>query len=240
MLLAGCEAELASGVSPDQANAMIVTLDAQRIAATKDRAEGDVERYAVRVARSDEGRALSILRAAGLPRNDDPGFAEVFAEASLVPTASEERARFTAALGGELARSVERLPGVIDARVHVAMSDPSPRPFGEAREAPRASVLARIEENAHLDENAVRSLVAFAIPGMRTEDVAVVIAEVPAAARGASALERVGPFAVASGHATTLKTLLGASLALHALLAALLVFATRKRGHLEKHDKAAT
>ena len=58
-----------------------------------------------------------------------------FAQASLVPTATEERVRAAQALSGELSRSLERLEGVLDARVHLSLPD--------AREAPLDGSAAR-------------------------------------------------------------------------------------------------
>src|SRR5690606_28919827 len=99
--------------------------------------------YRVLVASDEVAAALSVLRAEELPRAPEPGLHDVFGRASLVPTATEERARLTAALGGELARSVESIDGVLDARVHVALPDASELPLDVAPPRPRASVLVR-------------------------------------------------------------------------------------------------
>ncbi len=223
----GCDAVLETGLSAEQADRVVVALDEASIGASKEASEGG-EGYDVHVAASDTGHALAVLRAAELPRREDPGIDDLFAEASLVPTITEERARFTAAIAGELARSIETIDGVLDARVHLAVPEARLRAYDAAPEAPRASVLVKRERGAHLDERAVRSLVAFAVPGMRVEDVAVVTIDA-APAQERATLSRLGPIAVGSGSLFTLKAIIAVSLAVHAALAIVVAMLLRNR-----------
>jgi type III secretion protein J len=235
--LAGCEATVASGLDEAQANAVVVALEGDGIGASKEASAGtsDEARFDVRVPADDVGHALVALSSAELPRDDEPGIAEVFGEGGLVPTATEERARYVSALGGELARSIEGIEGVLDARVHIAL--PEPRDFALDQEAPRprASVLVKKRAAAAaIDETQVQSLVAFAVSGMQRDDVAVVIVEVPTPAASQSTLTRIGPIAVTHGSAPILKGVLGGAFALDAILALALVFVwMRKRRELE-------
>ena len=122
----GCQAELAGGLSENDANAMIVALDRAGISASKHAEAGsEPPAYVVSVGPDDVADALAVVRAEGLPRAIEPGVVEVFGEGSLVPTPTEERARFMAATSGEIARSIEAIDGVLDARVHVAVPDTS-------------------------------------------------------------------------------------------------------------------
>ena len=230
--MAACSAEIESGLSQEQANEVIVALDTHGIAATKEREDqgGDEASYTVHVATDDSGRALRTLRARSLPKRPEPGLSEVFGESSLVPTATEERARYAAALSGELARSVEAISGVVDARVHVAIPDTQNFALDDAAPKARASVLVKYQAGSSFDARAIRALVAGAVEGMRDDDVAVVGVRAAALPRGTPSLVHVGPIAVTRGSAFALKAMLAAALGLHLVLAlCLVVVLSRKR-----------
>jgi type III secretion protein J len=222
VVVGGCQAELERGLDEEQANAIVVALDAHGIGATKEAEPGggDAPSFVVRVASDDVAPALAVMRAEGLPRQRDPGLEEVFGEGGLVPTATEERARWTAALAGELAQSIERIDGVLDARVHLAL----PHAAGLALDAPRplarASVLVRHRgDTPPHDESAIQRLVAGAVQDLAIEDVAVIAVPSPPPPGSERQLIQVGPFSVGRGTASSLKVTLGALLGTNVLLA---------------------
>jgi len=222
---AACEATIASDLSEGQANAIVVALDTQGIGASKEPSVGTGEGWDVRVPNDDVGPALSVLRALDLPREQAPGLAEVFGEPTLVPTATEEQARFLAAQSGELARSIESMDGVLNARVHLAIPAGRDFAFDEERPLPSASVLLRTEAGATVSEASVKALVAGAIPELSPEAVAVVSDEAAPAAPRQSSLVQIGPIAVTQGSAPILKAVLGGALGLLASLALALIIA---------------
>jgi type III secretion protein J len=237
----GCEADLERGLDETQANAIVVALDAHGIGATKEAEAGggDAPTFVVRVAPDDVAPALAVMRAEGLPQHSDPGIAEVFGEGGLVPTATEERARWTAALAGELAQSIERIDGVLDARVHLAL----PRAEGLTLDAPRprarASVLVRHRGDvAPYDELSIRRLVAGAVQDLEPDDVAVVGVPSPPAAAAERQLGRVGPFWVARSSATDVKLAFGALLGTNVLLAIGLALAFARAARLARPASA--
>lgn len=245
LVASGCQAELERGLDEAQANAVLVALDEQGIGATKaaEVGAGDEPSFVVSVAPDDVAAALAVLRAEGLPRRDDPGL-ELFDEGSLVPTQTEERARMTAAISGELARSIEAIDGVLDARVHLAL----PRSEGFALDAPRprarASVLVRHRgATPPYDEAAVRRLVAGAVEDLAMDDVAVIGVPAAPAGSGERQLSQVGPFSVSRGSATGLKVALGTLLGSNVLLALGLALAfarsARLRREAQPDDKSA-
>jgi type III secretion protein J len=241
VLVCGCQAELASGLSENDANAMIVALDRAGIGATKETEAGsDPPAYVVRVGPDDVADALAVVRAEGLPRSVEPGVAEVFGEGSLVPTPTEERARFVAATSGEIARSIESIDGVLDARVHIALADTSSLVFDAPRPPPRASVLVRYRGDvAPYDESAVRRLVAGAVDGLDEASIAVVGVATPAAPPVSERMTHLGPISVTRGSATTLKLVLGGMLGSNLVLAAVLaVVLTRRRQKAEADAEA--
>ena len=130
------------------------------------------------------------------------GLAEAYAGGSLVPTPTEERVRYQAALSGELARLLEKLDGVAEAQVILSDTgrDPLTVSLDPAApvEAPRAAVVLRLLPGAAAPPVAdVQKLVAAASPGISAESVTVALASTrPAPAP--PALAHVGPFAVAA------------------------------------------
>lgn len=232
LLASGCDATIASGLDEEQANRILVLLDSSGIGADKDRiaAGGEDIRWEVRVANHDVGRALSAMRAADLPRTREPGIQEVFGEGSLVPTATEERARYAAALAGELARSIEAIEGVLDARVHVAIPEARDFALDDEPPRPRASVLIkhRVGDAPH-DRAAIQALIAGAVHGMQAEDVAVVAVPGAPPPEGVASIVRVGPISVTEGSSFALKIVLGVAFALNLVLAVSLILLWMRR-----------
>lgn len=224
--LVGCQSALIDGLSEEQANQVLVALNAGAIAAKKvahARPDGDVS-YRVDVGPEDLARALSLLRAAEVPARPTQGFKETFGTPGLLPTATEERARYAAALSGELERSIESIEGVVDARVHIALPEShmalldGPPPKG------RASVMIKQKRGAvPVDETAIRALVAGAATELEPAAVAVVKLIAPAQASAVPELVRIGPIAVTRSSASTLKAIAAAVFLLDIALAVALI-----------------
>ncbi|HET6150441.1 MAG TPA: secretion protein [Polyangia bacterium] len=240
---AACSTNLLHGLDERSANESIGALEHAGIATDKVAEEGGATTFTVRVARQEAARALDLLRSLGLPRDRRHGFAEVYGQPSLIPTASEERARYLDALGGEIERTLETADGVVSARVHLVLeeSDPlaaDPRP----RTAARAAVLIKARGGrAPLPESDVQRLVAGSVPGLDPAAVAVVVTSAPDLADGAgpdAALTAVGPLRVASGSRTTVVGALVAGLVALAGLAALLLLTARKLATLQRDRQA--
>src|SRR5262249_11471815 len=153
--------------------------------------------FTIVVGRGDAARAFGLLESRDLPRSGQKGLAETFGGGGLLPSAVEERARLQAALASELERTLEAVPSVRAARVHLALPEPAP-PGESGRARPTASVLLKAASSGGLPltEADVRRLVAGAVHGLQSADVSVVIAPLPTEG-GAPALDRIGPVRVA-------------------------------------------
>lgn len=177
LLLACCSAEIERGLNARSASQVATALERAGIGATL-QPEPEGSAFAVRVPAKDVARALDLLRAQHLPQRPEVGLAQVYAEPALVPTTTEERARYELAVAGELARTIEELPGVVDARVHVAAPtrDPLAQP-DEAAPRPRASVLIHTQESGMgARQEDIKKLVAGAVDGLHADNVSVVVA----------------------------------------------------------------
>ena len=185
-------------LSERQANEVLVALDEEGVAATTARQEGTEVAWTVSVPRGEAGKAHRILAARQLPRARPQGLGEVFGQGGMVPTPVEERARWLHALSGELARSIEALDGVVEARVHLGLPAEDPLRPG-VRPAPRAAVLVKCRPAACASVRelapGLRSLVAGSAEGLTEDAVAVVIAEAaPAPAPATVRRWRPGPW----------------------------------------------
>jgi type III secretory pathway lipoprotein EscJ len=225
-LLAGCTSVVRSGLSEQEAGALLLALDDDTIAASVKKA-GARGTYEVRVPRADLTRALRVVRASGSLTAAQPAFEAVYAEPALVATPAEERARHAFATAGELARSIEALPNVRRARVH--LTAPEPRAALDAASGTwRASLLVQREGGTPpIDESALRALLQGAVADLPASAVTVVQSELARPRQ----LEhtRIGPFTVAKRDAPFLRATLAGTLALNALLAMLLILVVGRR-----------
>lgn len=240
VLACGCAKVAVQASLPERdANEVVAALLRAGLEAHKVSAPSAEGRFAVEVAAADAARAFDVLRAAGLPRPPASGFADLYAGDRLVPTASEERARLQAAWTGELARSVESIDGVLEARVHLSM--PERDGFGDeaAAEPARASVLVRYATPVPpYDEAAVRRLVAGGVPGLVDANVAVIgVRRTPDAPQAPAALPMVLGVRVDPASAGTLKAMFGAMLGACLVLSAALVAVTMRRRRAEREKE---
>ena len=174
---------------------------------------------------SDDTRASATVAAAAAAAAPEPsGLAALEQNTGLVATPEEERARLDAATADELARTLMRLPGVRDARVHLTQS--ARRVALDAVVTPsKAAVLLLREPGAPpVPEAGVRALVAAAVASLPPEAVTVVQTEAARRpAPPASQLVMVGPFSVQRSSAGALRAALVGGLVLHLVLAAALI-----------------
>jgi type III secretion protein J len=233
LLACACSVPVQHGLDEPAANEVLSALERAGIGAskTRDEASGVENGFVVRVAGSDGSRALELLRSLGLPRSRRSGLAELYGQPSLVPTATEERARFLEALGSEIERTLETIDGVVSARVHLVLAESDPL-AGDAR--PRvpaqAAVLLKLRAGgaAAIKEGDVRKLVAGSVPGLEPASVAVVVTAAPEWSGAAPALVALGPVRVAPGSRGVLLGTLGALTGTVAVLALVLLFLARR------------
>jgi type III secretion protein J len=233
--LVGCDVTLARGLRAEEADQISARLNQRGIAATKLDEGAGKPSYRIEIGANSVEAALGAL-ASGSPawsRDDTTSPAD---DAPLVPTKSDQQLRSGRALGRDLARSIELLPGVLRARVHVSFPSPNltlEDPAGPAQPAPSVSVLLLLTAAARsgaLDDQ-VRTLIAGAVPGVAASAIAVVESvQGGGAAVSCAELARIGPISVTRASETTLRAWLALALGLNMLLAAAVLFVlTRAR-----------
>lgn len=155
---------------PDADKAAITSaLQAANITSRIDDATG-----AVTVNEDDFSRARMLLASQGLPKAAPGGYA-LLDQLPMGVSRAVEGERLRQARETELARSIEELDAVAEARVHLAMPEASA--FVRDQAAPSASVIVKLEPGRSLGEAQVSSivnLVASSVPGMKPEGVTIV------------------------------------------------------------------
>ncbi len=131
---------------------------------------------AVLVAHSDTARARMLLAVKGLPQSSNSGY-ELFNDVrSFGLTSFMQEVTKVRALEGEIARTIQTMKGIKAARVHIVLPDRGS--FRRDQQAASASVVIRTENAADSSTaQAIRHLVASAIPGMKIDNVTVLNTE---------------------------------------------------------------
>jgi len=184
LTLVACSQVINQGLSEDQANEILVVLERNGIQASKAQQEGgETVAFTISVPKRDAARAMQILRENDLPQQQAKGFNEVFAKTSLIPTAMEEKAMYLQAVCGELAKTIEAINGVVDARVHVVLPETDVlKQELQGPTTPKAAVLIKYKarrngEMPYKPED-IRQLIANSVEALKPSDVTVVSSQV--------------------------------------------------------------
>lgn len=174
-LLGGCDAELYHDLPERRANEALLALREAGLAADKRLEQrgtgGRSSLFTLTVPRSDEAQALRVLEQRGLPRLPPP--TQPSGGSRLLGLPGEQRSEEAARLEAALIETLERLPMVEEARVHLGLPAPEPlSPVGQLR--PSAAVLLRLRAELVPRPAEIAQLVARAVPGLDAADVAVI------------------------------------------------------------------
>ncbi len=110
----------------------------------------------------------------GIPQGEGVGF-EIFDKANFGISDFVQRANYTRAVQGELARTISQLDQVESARVMIVM--PENRLLNDTQRKPTASIFIRVKGSGQLPVSAVNSirfLVANSVEGLQANNVSVV------------------------------------------------------------------
>jgi flagellar M-ring protein FliF len=127
---------------------------------------------AVLVRYGQTAQARMLLAEKGLPSSASAGY-ELFDKlGSMGLTSFMQEITRVRALEGEIARTIQVMKGVKAARVHIVLSDTAS--FRRSRQTPSASVIVRTESAGDFSSaQAIRHLVAAAVPGLTIDQVTV-------------------------------------------------------------------
>lgn len=190
IFLAGCEnlKVIVNDVPEREANEIVVYLSSKNITATKQQAASTAgpattatgTMWAIAVPEKQEVEAMAILNRIGLPRKKTVSLLDIFAKSGLISSATEETIRYQAGLAGQIAGTIRKIDGVIDADVELSIPQEEtaiPTP-GAQKQKPTAAVYVKHEgilddPNSHLVTK-IKRLVSASVPNLDINDVTVI------------------------------------------------------------------
>ncbi len=158
---------LYSGLDPATAGEVVGALEQMNV-------EAEVRGDAIYVAEDERDRVRLALARDGLPRQGQAGYELLDQLSGFTATADMFNAAYWRAKEGELARTILSSPGVVAARVHIAV--PNRRPFARDGAAPTASVTVTIAGGSltMAQATSIRYLTALAVADLSPEQVGVI------------------------------------------------------------------
>ncbi len=183
----GCTSRktIVNGLDEREANEILVFLANNNVDAIKVQAEGGggagaqkVVLWDISVESSQATQALALLNANGLPRRRGQNLLDVFSAGGLVPSDVQEKIRYQTGLGQQIASTIRKIDGVIDADVVLSFPEEDPLNPTAKKSPVTAAVYVKHtgvldDPNSHLTSK-IKQLVASAVPGLNYDNVTVV------------------------------------------------------------------
>lgn len=186
IVLAGCQSRriIVNGLDEKEANEILVFLASKGIDATKTQAatEGAGGNRAVlwnvSVQETQANEAMALLNQAGLPRRRSQNLLGIFSNVGLVPSEMEQKIRYQAGLAEQIASTIRKIDGVLDADVQLTFPEEDPLNPNAVKQKVTASVYVKHngildDPNAHLITR-IKRLVAASVPGLDYDNVTVI------------------------------------------------------------------
>lgn len=178
LLAVGCSrVNLYSNLPEREANVMMAALLKEGIHCVKE--EGDEEQsWKLLVSVDDFTKSVNVLTDMGYPNDRHESMGDMFQKTGLVSSPTEDRIRYVYALSEELAETISRIDGVVDARVHVVL--PNNDPFSKHARPSSASVYIKHRDDVDIAASRaeIKELVAKSIEGLGTDNVEVFLDEI--------------------------------------------------------------
>ena len=207
-VLTSCESRrtIVNGLDEKEANEILVFLSTKGINAIKvqaatEGAGGKAVLWNISVDSTQANEAMALLNQAGLPRRRGANLLNIFSNTSLVPSGMQEKVRYQAGLAEQIASTIRKIDGVLDADVQISFPDEDPFNPNAPKQKITASVYVKHsgvldDPNAHLVSR-IKRLVAGSINGLDYDNVTVIgdrarFTEVPVG--GFAGLEEEQPY----------------------------------------------
>lgn len=185
-LLTSCESRkiIVNGLDEKEANEILVFLSNKGIDAVKVQAKAEgsggakAVMWNISVEASQSNEAMALLNQVGLPRRRGQNLLGIFSNVGLVPSGMQEKIRYQAGLAEQIASTIRKIDGVLDADVQISFPDEDPLNPGAAKQKITASVYVKHsgvldDPNAHLTTR-IKRLVAGSVNGLEYDNVTVI------------------------------------------------------------------
>lgn len=186
LLFSGCASQktIINGLEEREANEIMVLLASKKIEAYKLKVKsegaggGGVQLWDIAVDSDKATEAMAILNAYGLPRRRSQHLLELFTSGGLVPSEMQEKIRYQSGLAEQIAGTIRKIDGVLDADVQLSFPEEDPLNPKNQKGAVTASVYVKHQgvlddPNSHLVTK-IRRLVASSVQGLNFENVTVI------------------------------------------------------------------
>lgn len=184
--LTSCESRrtIVNGLEEKDANEILVFLASKNIDATKIQAASEggggarIVLWNISVPNAQANEAMALLNQVGLPRRPGKNLLGIFANVGLVPSGMEQKIRYQAGLAEQIANTIRKIDGVLDADVQISFPEEDPLNPGATKQKITASVYVKHsgvldDPNAHLVTK-IKRLVAGSVPGLDFDNVTVI------------------------------------------------------------------
>jgi len=187
-LLTSCESRktIVNGLDEREANEILVFLSTKNIDAIKVQSAGGggggggakVVVWDISVPDTQSLEAMSLLNQAGLPRRRSQNLLNIFTGAGLVPSEMEQKIRYNQGLAEQIASTLRKIDGVLDAEVQISFPEEDPLNPTVKKQPITASVYVKHngvldDPNSHLTTK-IKRLVAASVPGLDYDNVTVI------------------------------------------------------------------
>lgn len=185
LLFTGCSSTktIVNSLDEKEANEIMVFLAGKGIETSKTQAvEGGggaskVVLWDIHVRTDQATEAMALLNQAGLPRRRGQNLLNIFAGGGLVPSEMQEKIRYQAGLAEQIASTIRKIDGILDAEVQISFPEEDPL-TGKTKGKITASVYVKHsgvldDPNAHLVQK-IKRLVAASITGLDYDNVTVI------------------------------------------------------------------
>lgn len=185
-LFTSCEKRrtIVNGLEEKEANEIIVFLSSKNIDASKVKqaeaggAAAKAVLWDISVDENEATEAMSLLNQAGLPRRPVQSLLNIFGNVGLVPSDVEQKIRYEAGLAAQIASTIRKIDGVLDAEVNISFPQEDPLNPGQYKGKITSSVYVKHsgvldDPNSHLMSK-IKRLVASSVTGLDYDNVTVI------------------------------------------------------------------
>jgi type III secretion protein J len=185
--LTSCESRkiIVNGLDEREANEILVFLSTKNIDAIKVQSVGGgggggakIVLWDISVESNQALDAMAYLNQAGLPRRRSQNLLNIFTGAGLVPSEMEQKIRYQAGLAEQIASTIRKIDGILDAEVQISFPEEDPLNPAEKKQKITASVYVKHngvldDPNSHLTTK-IKRLVAASVPGLDYDNVTII------------------------------------------------------------------
>lgn len=173
LYLIACKQELYTNLSEVEANEMLSVLLSNGVDAKKNpHTDGTMS---ISIESQSIPLAVNLLKQNGLPRESHPEMGEVFKKEGLISSPLEEKVRYLYALSESISETLEKIDGVITARVHIVLPDNDA--FSETITPASASIYIKYNPIYKLEDDAskIKMIVETSISGLAYDKISLVM-----------------------------------------------------------------